>query len=223
MALTVTLVHMGDSITFGQYVDPARRWTTLVQGRLQAAFSPELEIVSLNRGISGETTRMGLERFPADVQEARPDVMTLQFGLNDCNCWQTDEGLPRVSEAAYRANLVEMVARARHFGAREIVMATNHRTLRRDQLPSGEIYEEANARYSELLALVAAETDSALCDIRAVFDPFDDETLARMLLPAPDLLHLSEEGNAVYADAIYPYVEAAVERAAMTTADRGEA
>lgn len=215
MALTLTLVHMGDSITFGQYIDPSLRWTAIVEGRLRATSSPRLELVSLNRGISGETTRMGLERFPVDVQEAEPDVMTLQFGLNDCNCWQTDQGLPRVSEQAFTANLVEMVTRARRFGAREIVMATNHRTLRRDTLPSGEIYEDANSRYSQLLREVADETGCTLCDIRAVFEPFDDQELNRLLLPPPDLLHLSEEGNAVYADAIYPYVEAAVERAAV--------
>jgi len=219
MAETLTLVHMGDSITFGQYIDPSRRWTALVGARLRDAFSPDLEIVSLNRSVSGETTRMGLERFPTDVQEAQPDVMTLQFGLNDCNCWQTDHGLPRVSEAAFTANLAEMVTRARRFGAREIVMATNHRTLRRDTLPSGEIYEDASARYSELLRQVAAETGCTLCDIRAVFEPFDDDELDRLLLPAPDLLHLSEEGNAVYADAVCSYVETAVERAAAAKAD----
>lgn len=205
---------MGDSITFGQYVDPTLRWTTLVAERLQERFGGELEIRSLNRGVSGETTRMGLERFPADVQEAAPDVMTLEFGLNDCNCWETDRGLPRVSEAAFTANLFEMVERARRFGAREIVMQTNHRTLRRAPLPSGEVYEDANARYSELLREVAREVGAELCDIRAVFEPFDDDELERMLLPAPDLLHLSVEGNAVYADAIFPVLEAAVARAA---------
>jgi acyl-CoA thioesterase-1 len=213
----ITLVHMGDSITFGQYVDSTHRWSTLVAERLEGAFDGAFEIRSVNRGISGQTTRMGLERFPSDVQDVGPDVMTLQFGLNDCNCWETDRGLPRVSEDAFVANLVEMVERARRFGAREIVMQTNHRTLRRAPLPSGEVFEDANARYSELIREVARTVGAALCDIREVFEPFDDDTLERMLLPAPDLLHLSTEGNRVYADAIYPYVEAAVERAAAET------
>jgi lysophospholipase L1-like esterase len=213
-ANTITVVHMGDSITFGQYVDTSLRWTSLIANRIQERFRGVFDVRSLNRGISGETTRMGLERFPVDVQQAHPDVMTLQFGLNDCNCWKTDCGVPRVSERAYIANLVEMVTRARRFGASEIVMQTNHRTLRREVLQSGEVYEDANARYSELLRTVASETGTALCDIRQVFEPFDDNTLATMLLPAPDVLHLSEEGNVVYADAIYPYVEAAVQRAA---------
>lgn len=207
---TVTIVHMGDSITFGQYIDTSLRWTSLVRQRLEEALG--VHTISLNRGISGETTRMGLERYPRDVQESGASVMTLQFGLNDCNCWETDGGLPRVSEAAFVANLTEMVARARKAGIEEIVMQTNHRTLRRAPLLSGEPYEEANARYSELIRRVADETSTILCDVRKDFESFDDHELDRMLLRAPDQLHLSSEGNEVYAAAILPYVAAAVGR-----------
>jgi lysophospholipase L1-like esterase len=205
----LTIVHMGDSITYGQYLDPTLRWTTLIEERLRADHDHH-EIRTFNRGISGETTRMGLERFPRDVQDLAPQIMTLQFGLNDCNCWETDRGLPRVSEDAYRANLVEMIARARHFGAEQIILSTNHRTLRLDTLPSGEVFEEANARYSEIVRDVAAETDVDLCDIRRAFGGFDHEQLADLLLPAPDVLHLSEEGNRVYFEAIWPHIEKAV-------------
>lgn len=199
---------MGDSITFGQHLEHTVRWTAVIDERLTKLLL-DLQVTTYNCGISGETTRMGLERFPRDVQEHAPDVVTLQFGLNDCNCWETDRGLPRVSEAAYRANLIEMIERARIFGAREIIISTNHRTLRRDALPSGEVYEDANARYSEIAREVAAVSGAALCDVREAFEPFDDDTLARLLLPAPDLLHLSEEGNSVYADVIWPRIERA--------------
>jgi len=106
--------------------------------------------------------------------------------------------------------LIEMIARARRFGAREIILSTNHRTLRHDTLPSGEVYEEANARYSDIVCEVASDAGVALCDMRSVFDPFDETTLASLLLPAPDVLHLSEEGNRVYFDAIWPYIDRAV-------------
>jgi acyl-CoA thioesterase-1 len=204
------IVYMGDSITFGQYLEPSLRWTALLDRQLRERFSGRL-FETYNRGISGETTRMGLERFPRDVQELEPDVMTLQFGLNDCNCWQTDRGLPRVSEAAYRANLIEMIARARRFGARRIVLSTNHRTLRLDEQRSGEVFEAANARYSAIVRDVALEEGVDLCDIRQAFEPFDDERLADLLLPVPDVLHLSEAGNRVYFDAIWPHIERAVD------------
>jgi acyl-CoA thioesterase-1 len=204
------VVHMGDSITEGQHIDPAVRWTSLIAHRLAERFGAD-RFVSVNRGVSGETTRMGLERYPRDVQQEEPDLLTIQFGLNDCNCWQTDRGVPRVSPDAFVANLVEMVERGRVFRARQIVMATNHRTLRRALLPSGRPYEDANAHYSELVRDVASRTGVVLCDIRAAFEPFGDEELDRLLLPHPDHLHLSPEGNAVYADAIWPSIERAMD------------
>ena len=210
----MTLVFMGDSITAGQYVVPASRWTDLVAARVRRTLEANAEspYYFYNRGISGETTRQGLERFARDVQEARPDVMTLQFGLNDCNCWDTDRGLPRVSEPAYRANLVEMIDRARHFGVKQIILSTNHRTLRRKKLANNRTLEENRIRYNETVREVAARTGAELCDIDKGFDRFSDEQLRELLLPEPDLLHLSPKGHDHYADLVFPQVMEAVHR-----------
>lgn len=198
----LNVVHMGDSITFGQYVDPSIRWTALVEEALRAAFG-DGAIRSTTVAVCGETTRIGLERYPGDVQQNEPGLMTLQYGMNDCNCWETDGGAPRVSEAAFRANLIEMIDRARLFGARHVILSTNPRTLRTDVvMPSGEIYEDANARYSEIIRGVAADTEVELCDVRAGFDLLSEANLAEML--HPDRLHLSVAGNAYYAEQISP-------------------
>jgi len=207
----VTIVFMGDSITFGQYVDPELRWTSLVGNPLIANhLNTPVNFHILNRGISGETTRQGLERFPADVQQHRPDIMTLQFGLNDCNCWVTDAGLPRVSEAAYRANLIEMIERARRFGAGRIILSTNHPTLRHKMLLSGDSLETRRRRYNDHVREVASLTGVELCDVEEGFAHLDSRELAEMLLPYPDLLHLSVEGHRLYADCIRSHVERAV-------------
>jgi len=205
----ITIVFMGDSITEGQYVHHASRWTELVARRIRAAVASDIDVDSLhffNRGISGETTRQGLERFPRDVQVLEPNVMTLQFGLNDCNCWDTDGGLPRVSEAAYRANLIEMIARARKFGAKHIVLSTNHPTLRFRKLASGQTLEERRLIYNDIVREVAVETGVVLCDIETVFARFHHGELATMLLAEPDVLHLSSEGHHHYAGAIFEAV-----------------
>ncbi|MCH7603342.1 MAG: SGNH/GDSL hydrolase family protein [Planctomycetes bacterium] len=224
MTMRISLIHMGDSITFGQYLDPSLRWTTIVSNCNRKVFAGlDLEIVARTYGVSGETTRMGLERFPQDVQDYTPDILTLQYGLNDCNCWATDKGHPRVSEAAFEANLLEMIARTRVFGAKEIILSTNHRTLRRDTLASGEVYEDANARYCDIVREVARQAEVMLCDIQMTFDGFSDEQLARMVMPTPDLLHLSEEGNRVYADTIYPYIRQSIESLAGINSSTREA
>jgi lysophospholipase L1-like esterase len=211
--VALTLVYMGDSITEGQYVQPALRWTDIVSDKLHRKFlSSPINLMLLNQGVSGETTRQGLERFARSVQVHQPEVMTLQFGLNDCNCWVTDRGLPRVSQTAFRENLKEMIDRARVFGAREIILSTNHPTLRRKVLLSGESLEDGRRRYNDVVRTVASEKKVTLCDIEASFgNPADDE-LEGLLLPYPDHLHLSPEGHKKYASIIQPYIEPSIDR-----------
>jgi acyl-CoA thioesterase-1 len=213
-ATSITILYMGDSITEGQYVHHSRCWTTLVSSSLRKRYHDHDSDFHFffNRGVSGETTRQGLERFPRDVQNVRPDVMTLQFGLNDCNCWDSDMGLPRVSEAAYRANLVEMIVRARRFGAERVILSTNHPTLRHKKLASGQTLEERRKAYNEIVREVGAATGATLCDIDRVFSSHAGaSSLNDLLLPEPDVLHLSIAGHTLYADAIFPHVAAAVD------------
>ena len=214
---TLILVFMGDSITEGQYVASPARWTDIVADRLARKYhDTPVDLLIANKGVSGETTRQGLERYPRDVQALAPDVITLQFGLNDCNCWVTDGGLPRVSEGAYRANLVEMIERARHFGARHVILSTSHPTLRHTILPCGESLEERRKRYNAIVREIARTMGVTLCDIERAFDSLTDTTLAELLLPYPDQLHLSTGGHARYAEAIYSVIETAVADAIMT-------
>ncbi len=210
--ILIRLVHMGDSITYGQYVDEPLRWTSIISGHLQKKYlDTSVNVLSVNRGISGETTRMGLERFGIDVQNMYPHIMTLQFGLNDCNCWLTDGGAPRVSPLAFRANLIEMIDRAKRFGTTRIILSNNHPTLRYKVMLNGERFEDANIKYSEIVHEVATETQVIFCDIRKGFEKFTPREMEEQLLPYPDQLHLSAAGNRTYASLIKPIVEELVQ------------
>jgi lysophospholipase L1-like esterase len=112
------IICIGDSITYGQNVRADEAWPAVL-GRLTGHDVR-------NAGVCGDTTRLGLERFPKDVQLHRPDVVVIQFGHNDANCWETDNGLPRVSEAAYAANIHEMRDRVIAFDGHPIVLAPHH-------------------------------------------------------------------------------------------------
>jgi lysophospholipase L1-like esterase len=213
----LTVVFMGDSITEGQHVSPPHRWVDIVSGKLVRSYldSP-LSLIFVTRGVSAETTRQGLERFPADVQSHTPDLVTIQFGLNDCNCWATDFGLPRVSEAAYRANLIEMIDRSRRFGAEKIILSNNHTTLRHKPLLNGRTLEEQRKTYNLIVAEVARDTGVQFCDIDAEFAGLSRRELEAELLPYPDWLHLSQSGHRRYASKILPYVASGLREIAMT-------
>ena len=208
----IKIVYMGDSITEGQYISPPHRWSDIVTDRIERKYlKTPVNLIMLNKGISGQTTRQGLERYPDDVQIHAPDVMTLQFGLNDCNCWVSDAGLPRVSEAAYKANMIEMIDRAKQFGVKRIILSTNHRTLREKILLSGENLEQRRRRYNDIVREIAREREVIFVDIAKTFEKLPVADLEDMLLPYPDHLHLSAEGHKFYADTIYPVIADAIE------------
>lgn len=170
------IVCIGDSITAGQHLDdPAKAWPRLIPYETR------------QEGVPGDTTRLGLERFPKAVQASGASVAVIQFGHNDANRWATDNGLPRVSSTAYMANLVEMLARCRAFGIRP-VLCTITESRKSDQHASD------CARYDLLLKRVADEYGVPLADPRSVV------TRPEHLLP--DGLHLTESGHEVYAEAV---------------------
>ena len=208
----ITTIFIGDSITEGQYVSEDLCWTALVGARIRNLLSSDIsdKLVFFHRGVSGETTRQGLERFPRDVQDASPQVVSLQFGLNDCNCWDTDKGLNRVSKAAFHANLSEMIDRGRACGAKQIILSTNHRTLRHKRLANNKTLEQNRAQYNKIIYNVSNEMDVPLCDVGMEFNQFSDGELAEYLLPTPDLIHLSRQGHEYYANLILPFILEAI-------------
>ena len=138
----------------------------------------------VNAGVSGDTTRLGLERFPRDVQESGADTVLIQFGHNDANCWKTDRGLPRVSNTAFGANLVEMIDRARAFGIKPVLLGMTRPA--RDPA-----YVEKCWQYNRSIVIRTTVHDVPYHDMWPHF-------WARYFLD--DGLHLNEEGHGLYAE-----------------------
>jgi len=190
-AAQTRIVFFGDSICHGQFVSPHLTWVS----RVAEAFGERALV--MNPSVSGNTTRQALERMPYDVQAHFPDILVVQFGMNDCNRWDTDKGLPRVSELAFAANLHEIVERARLFGARAVILHTNHRAIR------SPAYAIWNARYNEIIRDVALETGALLTDLERAGDYVDPATLL-----LPDGVHLNANGHDFYYRTVRPRIEA---------------
>lgn len=78
----VTLVALGDSLTNGWlvevgYVDFIVRW-------IRETFA-NADLTLVNRGVPGDTAGGGLARIKQDVLDFEPDLVFVQFGLNDAN------------------------------------------------------------------------------------------------------------------------------------------
>lgn len=76
----VRIVALGDSLTYGWMAE--KGYIDFLQDMLHARY-PGASIRFVNRGIPGDTAAGGLRRLKADVIDADPDLVFVQFGLND--------------------------------------------------------------------------------------------------------------------------------------------
>jgi lysophospholipase L1-like esterase len=153
--------------------------------------------------------------MPYHVQSHGADILVVQFGLNDCNHWATDRGLPRVSLPAFVANLREIIARAGRFGAFRVLLNNNHPTSRvAEIMPHTDItYETSNRQYNQAIRTLAADIGGRIRfqDIEASFQGLvqSGKHIEDYLLA--DGLHLSVTGHQTYFEIMHPIILASIE------------
>lgn len=207
------IYFFGDSISFGQGVSVDLGWVTKLSAKLRKDF-PEQNITIINSSVNGNTTRMALERMPYDIQSHNVDILVVGFGMNDCNYWVTDKGVPRVSPLAFEANLKEIINRAYNFCIKEVILRTNHPSPRQTLMTNTNItYSDSNAYYNNIIRKVAAE------DSRVIFVDVEKEFINYCKLgyrieafTLPDEIHLSTKGHELYLEIIYPYMKRCVKK-----------
>jgi lysophospholipase L1-like esterase len=85
-----------------------------------------ISAVVFNAGIGDTTTRQAVARLNRDVRRHHPDLVVVQFGINDS--WiDVDEGktLPRLSREEYRRNLIAIIRRLQNDKAVVVLMTPN--------------------------------------------------------------------------------------------------
>ncbi len=104
------LLVVGDSLSAGYGIARQDAWTSLLQERLAGAGFPHRVV---NASISGDTTRGGLARLPAAIEEHSPQIVILELGGND--------GLRGIPVVEIRRNLAEMIRISQAEGARVLI------------------------------------------------------------------------------------------------------
>jgi lysophospholipase L1-like esterase len=202
--MNVKFYLFGDSICFGQLVSHHLTWISSLSSRLSRVVG--LSALIQNASINGNTTRQALERMSYDVASHRPDVLLIQFGMNDCNYWQTDFGVPRVSLRSFESNLIEIIERAEMVGVKHIFIATNHPSTKGKFIHmNGLTHSESNEKYNSIIRMLAKSLINANKNITLIdnekfwLDLIESkpEILLEDLL-LPDGIHLSESGHRLY-------------------------
>ena len=208
----IKITFFGDSICVGSGVSVHEGWVSLVSEKLQSVYS---NLVVANSSVNGRTTRQALENMPYEIQSNPPDILLIQFGMNDCNYWRTDRGLSRVSYNSFKSNLDEIINRALYCGVKKVCLNTNHPTARTETNLSfcDFTYQDSNKKYNAAIREIAAERSS---DFRIHFfdveEYFNDVVVEinQYVLSSPDLLHLNSEGHKLYCSFIYPKLESLI-------------
>jgi lysophospholipase L1-like esterase len=80
----IRILCLGDSVTYGSQLKDSinSSYPALLQDMLHRYF-PDIQSICYNGGEPASTTFVALDRFKDKMQEIKPDILTLAFGIND--------------------------------------------------------------------------------------------------------------------------------------------
>jgi lysophospholipase L1-like esterase len=191
------IVCFGDSITQAVNFAEGDRWPTILQCKLDE-WKPGIFHV-YNRGVGGHTSSEGLDRFEQDVLPLLPAVVLVQFGFNDAYVPEWSRK-PRVSLDEFKANLGE-IHRAVQAHKGRCVSIVNH-TIGRLTGMGGNARSHAEniAPYEAAVRDVARSLKATMIDLPAIMKR---RRIGAERIVCDDNLHLSAEGNHLYADFVF--------------------
>ena len=211
----VTIVTFGDSTT-------ATRGPLVVYSMILARELPKQGIPAqvINAGIGGNTTRNAVARFEKDVLQKKPDLVVIQFGINDSavDVWRDPPATKsRVSLKQYEANLRSLIDQLQKQQIKVILMTPNSlRWIPRIKKLYGKPpydpddplgFNKFLKNYAEAVRKIAKEKQVPLVDIYAAFEKY----AAREGQSAQDLLldgiHPNTEGQRMVADLLIPQIK----------------
>jgi acyl-CoA thioesterase I len=178
----VTIVAFGDSITAGYCV---RRGFPSFWKALLAEKYPEAVVEMINSGTCGDTSMDGLARLDWAALSYEPDLVTINFGINDCALGLDLE--------EFEMNFVKMVRRIRAGPNSEILLLSS-------QPLETPPYDRMVQDYYQAVQRVAKEMDVGFVDVYGAWMRHvrAGTSLGSLILPGLD--HPNEAGYKIIAE-----------------------
>lgn len=179
----------------------AFRKNIVVASQLFAEKFPQHQII--NKGVPGNHTDMGRERFERDVLAEHPDLLIFSFGINDAAIDVYKQmTTPRVTLERYRENLRYFIREIRAAGG-EALFFTPQPMVMTENLKTyygGEPYTSKGFNFMLDIFLDAArdvmkEEGVGFADINALFRKITGNDEKKLLELLPDGMHPSSAGQ----------------------------
>jgi lysophospholipase L1-like esterase len=182
----VKIVAFGDSITAGFAV---RHGFPHFWKQMLAEKYPEARIKMINAGTSGDTTLDGLAKLDWSVLSHNPDMVTVNFGINDC--------VMGISLEEFRSSFMEVAER--------VIANKSELLLLSSQPLETPGYDKIVLPYYQAIGEIARELDVGFVDVyRAWMDRVDMGTsLGSLILSGLD--HPNEEGYKIIAEELMKF------------------
>jgi lysophospholipase L1-like esterase len=196
----LNIICFGDSITEGGDFDKPKRWTSILQSKLDENYSEAYRVI--NKGIDGNTSAQGFDRFRDDVLPYLPGLLLVEFGFNDANVkdWSIE---PRVSLEEFVRNLREFYRIATAHNSR-CVFILNHTIAEVEgRQGNGLTYNENLLPYDQAVIEFAEELRAEVIDLPGMM-AVKGAPLQEYL--SNDNLHLSTAGNKHYAQMVFDVI-----------------
>ncbi|MCP4716715.1 MAG: hypothetical protein GY868_16460 [Deltaproteobacteria bacterium] len=177
------LVALGDSLTHGWMVE--RGYLNFLREKIAGNF-PRSIMKIINRGIPGDTADGGLCRLKEHVLDSVPDLVFVQFGLNDAF-----SGCP---VAQYRRNIEGIIDGIVAKSSAEILLMTSVALDGRDK--------ELAYSYYDCLQSVAAQRSIPIVTVHEYWERRMAEGVLFESLVQVDRVHPTEDGYRLMAEAI---------------------
>lgn len=193
----INIICFGDSITEGAEFPFDARWTSLLQKKLDVTKPDTFKVY--NRGIGGNTSAQGFDRFWTDVMPLLPGVLLIQFGFNDANVKDISI-VPRVGLAEFEKNLKEFYRIAKENNSVPVFIV-NHTIGEVDgKQGNGKSYNENMQPYDGTIRQIANDLKAELIDIplQMTLRNVDIKNFV-----SGDNLHLSIDANHIYSEIVF--------------------
>lgn len=217
----IAIVAFGDSTTAPRMVNgrPLEVYADRLRRELPRAGIDPLDIV--NAGVGGHSTADARRRFERDVLKRGPDLVVIQFGINDSavDVWKDPPATaPRVAIETYEANLRHFVEALEAQGVHVVLMTPNPMrwTPHLKELYGKPPYDTDDLRgfnvlldnYADVVRQIARDKRVPLVDVFTLFEDYgqaNGRSVDELLL---DGMHPNAAGHRLISERLAPEIAA---------------
>jgi lysophospholipase L1-like esterase len=181
----IKIVALGDSLTYGWMTE--RGFLDYLKTMIMKKY-PDSKLKILNRGIPGDTAKDGLRRVDSDVIRLSPDLVFIQFALNDA--------YTGFSSADFQKNIESIILKIKEDSNAEIALITSVALLN----------PEENKIADEFYSIISQCGERYNIPVAAVHEYWEEKIssgIRHSLLVQSDGIHPTEKGYELMAEAVF--------------------